>query len=272
MDHVKQLVHAIHLNGGLIDPVIVRGGDMVVLEGNSRLAAYRSLYRKDPERWGNIKARILPSDTTESDIFALLGEYHIHGKTNWAPFEQAGYLYRRHKEQKIPIDTLSKEINLSKGTITHLIAVRDFMLQHGEKETTRWSYFDEYLKSRKISSARSEYPEMDTQIVTKIRSGEIPTAQDLRDGLRRICQAGGKTLGRFADGRMTFDAACDSADQKGVGDATLQKFTRFRNWLAETETMDDVLDQKPRRAQFEYELNHIQKQCTKILKKLSEPV
>lgn len=47
MEHVKQLRVSIESNGGLIDPLIVRDGDFMVLEGNSRLAAYRLLCRTD---------------------------------------------------------------------------------------------------------------------------------------------------------------------------------------------------------------------------------
>lgn len=271
MEHVKQLVQSIQFNGGLIDPVIVRGGDMVVLEGNSRLAAYRCLAKKDALKWGRLKAKILPTDISDSDIFALLGEYHIHGKTNWAPFEQAGYLYRRHKNQNVPIDVLSKEINLPKSQINHLIAVRDFMLKHDEHEINRWSYYDEYLKNRKIANARTDYPELDELVVKKIRSGEIPTAMILRDGLKNICQAGGKTLSRFVDSRLDFKEACDSADEKGVSDVTVQKLSRFRTWLFEADTVDDLLDQAHRRSQFLYELDHIQKQCAKLIRKLNEP-
>ena len=46
MDHVKQLCHDIKENGGQIDPLIVRKtrpGTYEVIEGNSRLAAYRLL-------------------------------------------------------------------------------------------------------------------------------------------------------------------------------------------------------------------------------------
>ena len=41
LDHVKTLRMSIEANGGLLEPVIVRGN--VVLEGNCRLAAYRIL-------------------------------------------------------------------------------------------------------------------------------------------------------------------------------------------------------------------------------------
>ena len=44
-EHVRILKEDIVQNDGLIDPLIVRAGDLVVLEGNSRLAAYRYLAR-----------------------------------------------------------------------------------------------------------------------------------------------------------------------------------------------------------------------------------
>ena len=84
-DHVKQLKESIKSNGGLIDPVIVRDGDYVVLEGNSRLAAYRLLYKQDPIKWSKIKAIILPKDIPDSTIFALIGQYHIIGRKDWDP-------------------------------------------------------------------------------------------------------------------------------------------------------------------------------------------
>lgn len=51
-EHVKQLKESIVSNGGLIDPLIVRAGDFTVLEGNSRLAAYRILNQVDAIKMG----------------------------------------------------------------------------------------------------------------------------------------------------------------------------------------------------------------------------
>lgn len=45
-EHVRELREDIKRNGGLLEPLIVRGGTMEVLEGNSRLAAYRQLASK----------------------------------------------------------------------------------------------------------------------------------------------------------------------------------------------------------------------------------
>ena len=80
MEHVRQLVKDIKQNDGLIDPIIVRGGSMEVLEGNSRLAAYRFLAERNPLKWNRIRCRILPPDTDRSLIFTLLSQYHVTGK------------------------------------------------------------------------------------------------------------------------------------------------------------------------------------------------
>ena len=80
MDHVKELIHDIKRDGGLTDPIIVRDGTLEVLEGNSRLAAYRHLVNLDPIKWGMVKVRLLPEDMDEKLILALLGQYHLKGK------------------------------------------------------------------------------------------------------------------------------------------------------------------------------------------------
>tara|TARA_R110002124_G_scaffold144122_13_gene309043 strand:- start:11319 stop:11759 length:441 start_codon:yes stop_codon:yes gene_type:complete len=73
LEHVRELVHDIKTNGGLIDPLIVRGGALEVLEGNSRLAAYRFLFSQDPIRWSHVKCTVLPADIPQALVFALLG-------------------------------------------------------------------------------------------------------------------------------------------------------------------------------------------------------
>mgnify|MGYP001298912872 CR=1 FL=1 len=59
MQHVVDLVGTVRANGGLIDPLVVRDGDYVVLEGNSRLAALRRLAELDPRLRCFIETRLL---------------------------------------------------------------------------------------------------------------------------------------------------------------------------------------------------------------------
>lgn len=268
-EHVKQLIKSIQENGGLIDPIIVLGGTNVVIEGNSRLAAYRVLAGRDPIKWGLIKVKILPKDIPESLVFGLLGEYHIIGKTDWAPYEQAGYLYRRHLNHNIEIYKLASEIGLPTRTVNHLIYVYKFMIDSNEKDVNRWSYYDEYLKSNKIKKAREDYPELDTIVVNKIKSGEIPKAVDVREGFKKICEAGGKTLHRFASGQSDFLDSVISAESRGANDYAFQRLKKFRDWIAEDVAEEDLLELKgDAKKRCIFELEKIKKRSDSLLNKL----
>ena len=91
LEHVRELREDIKRNGGLLEPLIVRGGSLEVLEGNSRLAAYRQLAAKEPIKWGMVKCTVLPHDVEDSLVFALLGQFHIKGKKDWAPYERQDF-------------------------------------------------------------------------------------------------------------------------------------------------------------------------------------
>lgn len=125
MDHVKQLRLSIEQNGGLIDSLIVieQKVGFVVLEGNSRLAAYRILAKKDPVKWNMVRCLMLPNDIPERDIFTLLGQYHLVGRKDWSKFEQAAYLYRQKESSRLEDDTLAKMVGLTPGTVSSYINV-----------------------------------------------------------------------------------------------------------------------------------------------------
>jgi ParB-like nuclease domain len=268
-EHVKHLIKSIQENGGLIDPIIVLGGSNVVIEGNSRLAAYRVLGGRDPLKWGLIKVKILPKDIDESLIFGLLGEYHIIGKSDWAPYEQAGYLYRRHINHKVSFQKLASEIGLSTKFVTHLVNVYQFMLDNDEKDVNRWSYYDEFLKSNKIKKAREEYPEIDELVVKKIKDGEIAKAVDVRDGIKKICEAGGKTLNRFVNGQTDFEESVQIAEHRGANDHMYLRLKKFRSWIAEDDAEEDLQELKgDARKRCIFELDKIKKRTDSLLNKL----
>lgn len=273
LEHVRELKEDIKRNGGLIDPLIVRDGDLVVLEGNSRLAACRWLYKNvDPVAWAKVKCTLLPSDTDEKLIFALLGQYHIKGKKDWAPFEKAGFLYRRFREHKDDLPTVASELSIGQREARHLIDVYEFMLAHGETERDRWSYYDELLKSRAIAKARDAYPEFDKLIVGKIRSGEITRAVDIRDSLPTICVGPPKNLRRFAEGKLAFEEALGVAVDAGGENPDYRRIYRFRQWLAQADTETDLLDSPEAvRDKIEYEFSQIEKRIKRLKARLAEP-
>ena len=257
MDHVKALIQDIKRDGGLTDPVIVRAGSMEVLEGNSRLAAYRVLHRIDPIKWAKIKCRLLPEDIDERLIFALLGQYHIKGKKDWAPFEQAGFLYRRSTTHNLDPAQLAREIGLSKRKVEHLIATYQFMLDHQESDTARWSYYDEYLKSRIIRKARLNQPGFDDLVVEKIKSGEIAKAVDVRNRLPVICSAP-KVLKKFAKRVYDFEDAHEQAVDAGADSAPYRRLATFRQWIAKPEVARTLgRTQGQTRKKIEFELDKL---------------
>lgn len=146
MEHVKQLRYSIEQNGGLIDPLIVVkvDEDYIVLEGNSRLAAYRILAEREPIKWQKVRVNILPETITEGEIFTLLGQYHLVGRKDWSVFEQAAYLYRQKQASNIETDILAKNVGLTPGKANSLIRVYKFMYEHDDLRPDRWSYYDEY--------------------------------------------------------------------------------------------------------------------------------
>ena len=265
LEHVRELVQDIKANGGLIDPLIVRDGDFVVLEGNSRLAAYHYLASESPLIWSKVRCTLLPANIDEKLVFALLAQYHVKGKKDWAPYEKAGFVYRRHKHQSVDLTTVAAEIGLTKDEAKHLIGVYQFMIDHDDDDREHWSYYDELLKSRKIKQVRDNIASFDDFIVDEIKSGNITKAMDLRDRLPVICSANPKVVKRYMEGKYDFDEAYEAAASAGGENPALNKLSRFRKWLVAATTEDDMLEaSKAIRDKMHYELKEVERKAKKL--------
>lgn len=271
LEHVKQLVVDIPANGGLIDPMIVRNGDMVVLEGNSRLAAYRHLYKLDAIRWGTARCTVLPTDIDDESVFALLAQYHVKGKKDWAPYEKAGFVYRRFKNQGVDIGQIASEMGDTKEEAKRLVSVYEFMIEHDDQDRKHWSYYDEFLKSRKIKKAREEVSGFTDFIVSEIKGDRIGKAADLRDKLPVICTGNPKILKRYMDGKQDFVEAHENAVVNGGENPALSKLKRFRKWAADPSTEEDLLDApKAMRDAMLFELKSLELKCKKLKELLDQ--
>jgi hypothetical protein len=245
MDHVKALIHDIKGNGGLIDPIIVKLGTLEVLEGNSRLAAYRWLFEKDPIKWGKIRCIFLPSDISEDYIFALLGQYHIRGKKDWAPFEQAGFLYRRIENQGAIAGSVGEELGIGRTRVAQLIETYKFMLEHKDSDVRRWSYYEEFIKSNKLKKVREKFPEFDKHFAKTVKSGAIGKAVHVREKLQQLACGTDRVISKFVAGELSFEEACDRVEDSGNSDATFKKLAKFRGWLASAEAQEEILKAPP---------------------------
>lgn len=269
MEHVKVLIQSIKANKGLIEAIIVRDGDYVVLEGNSRLAAYRALASKDPITWDKMRCKIVPKNLSDEMVFALLGEYHIVGRKDWLPYEQAGYLYRCHKEQHTPVEVIGKELGLSESEINKLIEVYRFMLHHKDNNINHWSYYEEYLRSRPIKGVREEQPSFDKLIVEKIRNGDIPKAIDIRHKLGCIAKHGKKVLKDFISGKVSFEESYKRAEEGGAGNVIFERLNRFRQHIADPDIEEEIKEfDKNLIDKCLFELNRIKHRVDQLISKL----
>ena len=274
MDHVKQLRLSIEQNGGLIDPLIVvkRNRDYVVLEGNSRLAAYRLLAGKDPVKWQKVRVNILPEDISENDIFTLLGQYHLVGRKDWSAFEQAAYLYRQKQTSGLENDILAKNVGLSKGDVDTYISVYTFMLEHKVLKSDKWSYFIEYLKKRGIRKYRETSPSIDDVFVKQVKSGEIEKAEDVRT-LEEIAKSNSKPAKKimqdYIDEKESLYDGYDKLKSTGKTTHAYKQINKFPNIICDEDFNKNLLLEATTNGDIKFELKKILKQVEDILKKLS---
>ena len=267
MDHVQQLVKSIKLNKGLIEPIIVRNGDGVVLEGNSRLAAYRILASDEPLDWARIDCKVLEVDVSESVIFSLLGEFHIVGKKDWAPFEQAGYLFRRKNKHGVSLPDLEKEVGgLSRREIGHLIRVYEYMIDSHESDISKWSYYDAFLRSRKLKIATVKYEGLEAKIVRMIRNDEFKRAADLRDKMPVVIELGNKIVRKLISNEVSFDYALERAESRADSSGTVKTARKFREWICDVEIGDDIAGlSSEAKSECKYELKRVKRRITALM-------
>ena len=273
MDHVKQLVQSIKANGGLIDPLIIQKikGQYVVIEGNSRLAAYRLLAEKNIEKWSLVKCNMLPDFISEEEVFALLGEYHIIGRKDWAPFEQAGYLWRRTKNYNISADRMATEMGLSSIKVNHFINVYNFMVTHDEVDAQLWSYYDVLFASNKIKKAINVRPELPEIIVKKRKCGEIPRADDVRKKVQKIVETGGKTLKKFLSTDNSLENCYENALAKGADNAVAKRLKKFQEFISDPDTRKELVNMKLELSKkCQYQLRKINKITNTLLKEIDQ--
>lgn len=268
MEHVKQLRLSIKENGGLIDPLIVREGDFAVLEGNSRLAAYRLLCKSDPITWGKVKCKVLPADIDEASIFTLLGQYHIVGRKDWNPYEQAGYLYRRKKESKLPIEEIAKGLGITKGDAQRYIDTFEYMLAKNDLNPEKWSYYEELLKNRSIQKTIEEQPELEQVIVDQIQSGEIVAAADIRK-IGKITgsktKKAKKVVQKYISGETDLYAAYSEVEESGDFDKVFKEVKKFKDYVIE-EGFVESISESLKKDDIIYNLKKINQKITQILK------
>ena len=270
LDHVRDLKTNIIEFGGLAEPIYVRDGTFDVLEGNSRLAAYRLLNKQFPDgRWSKIRCNVLPEDIPESAIRALLGTLHLVGRTDWSPFEQAGYLYRIKNKENVTDGQLAKELGLKKGDVTSSIKIFTLMKDMDDIIPEHWSYYAEYCKSQSISKKRKEYDNLDKAFSEQVKGNRIKQAMDVRTCLSQVLNVADKitdkALEKFISGDYDVYEVKDVIQSTGKTDDSYKLLNQFRRKICDNTTFDNIVHNDD--SKIDFELGKIEKQIERIKKK-----
>jgi len=272
MEHVKELGNSIKANGGLIDPLIVRDQDFIVLEGNSRLAAYRNLIKQDPIKWGMVKCKILPFDIPEKSIFTLLGQYHIIGRKDWSPYEQAGYLYRRLCSTKVDIASIAKELGLPLANAKNYVRVYSFMVEKNDLKSNHWSHYEEYLKHTGIKKYRETIDNFDDIIIGQIKEEHINNAIDVRNKLGVIAKTNSKEAKKIMKsicaGEIDIYEGYERISDTGKITNTYQTLNKFRIKIHEKDFETALMNSDT--GQTLFELRKIRSKIDKIVQNLDK--
>lgn len=256
MEHVKELRSQIDRDGQVNEPLycisipqdsdLIQTFDYQVLEGNSRLAALRMTGKRTSLPPSSVSCNILnfsgyTEREKESLIFSLLSQFHIAGRTNWESYENAAYIYRRHKRHGMTLQALVREMGLARAKIQKIIEAFELMMASTDRKRSNWSYYEAYVSSSKIRKHRENDSSLDERVCNLIREDKISRAADLRDKLPAILgnKAAKKLLLRENE-ESPFEDAAEVAQYSGDMNSILNRIHRFRKFLGLAETKKQI--------------------------------
>lgn len=237
---VENLIPEIERDGGLQDPIIVRWDTRQVIEGNSRLAAYRRLLEKslNKDQWTHIRCLVV-SNLTDDQQTRLLGQSHLHGKTEWSPYAKSIFCFRWVVEEQRDIDHLSRLSGIRPAEIRKNVKIIQLMLENEDKTLSNFSYYNVLVRNKKISSQIEDNGPLRDRLLSQIRAGNFTnedpdfTAQKMRDRLPKVI-AKPKILRKYVEGDLNLEEAYERARVSDVE----QRLKRVRDNLDDVELSD----------------------------------
>ena len=182
---VRNLIPEIKRDGGLQEPIIVRWDTKQVIEGNSRLAVYRHLHETSRDvQWTKIRCLIVAKLTHDQQT-RLLGQSHLHGKTDWSRYAKALFCYRWVIEEDRAANVLHDISGITVGEIKKNVKVIQLMNKSDDDKQSHFSHYEILVRNRAISSALDTNEALRETLLAQIKTGAF-TAQQLRDRLPAV--------------------------------------------------------------------------------------
>jgi len=156
----RTLRESIRVSKGIIHPIVVNHtaeGEMVVIEGNTRLQIYKEFHESNPDgTWAMIPA-LLYEQMSDYDIHSIRLQSHLVGPRDWDPYSKAKYLFQLSEVQYMPMSEIISLCGGNSNEITKSIdaykcmqgAYKSYIEQNDmDFETREFSKFMEYQNPR----------------------------------------------------------------------------------------------------------------------------
>lgn len=254
VDNVIDLMNRIYNHGGLIEPILVRKDTMEVIEGNSRLAAYRLLNDQESHKWNKIRCMVVQK-LSDFQQDAYLSELHLKGKKDWERYEQANFFYRRIVEDHKSYSEMRSRTGFKEGEMKHLVETIQMMKENNDGDRSHFShYYEGVIKQLKVRGVVRDNFEVKEWVFKKIKNNEI-TALDLRNKFKEVV-ANPKILEKLIKGQITLAQAYEDVKTSSI----LKRLKRV------TSILEDIyaLPKSEQKVFIERELAHCQNESAKI--------
>lgn len=156
----RTLRESIRVSKGIIHPIVVNHtaeGDMIVIEGNTRLQIYKEFNESNPDgTWAKIPS-LLYEQMSEYDIHSIRLQSHLVGPRDWDPYSKAKYLFQLSEVEYLPMSQIISLCGGNSNEITKSIeaykcmqgAYKEYIEKNDlDFETREFSKFLEYQNPR----------------------------------------------------------------------------------------------------------------------------
>jgi hypothetical protein len=159
-----QLKNSIFSSGGIVQPIIVNRheGKLICVEGNTRVAIYRSFLEDHAAgEWNEIPAMVY-TDLPEAEMDAIRLQVHLVGPRAWDPYSKAKYLHHLRTQELQSFDRIIDFCGGNKREVQEAIQAYSDMernyrplVDEGSFDITRFSGFVEYQKKKVKDAVRN---------------------------------------------------------------------------------------------------------------------
>ena len=184
----------------------------------------------------------------------------------------AGKFFRRRNIFELELHEIFQE-NTQIYAVAYL-RVYTFMLDNNDLRPDRWSYYEEYLKSRGINKYRETYSQMDSLFVKQVKTGKIKKAEDVRKVLGEIAKGKNKTATKIMqdiiEGKTSIYDGFEKYKATGKASNGYQRIKKFHDLIDDDDFQKVIKLEATSNNAIAFELKKIQKAVDKLLKDLGK--